>query len=176
MERFQPQAVVLQCGADSLSGDRLGCFKLSIKGHGNCVKFVKSFGLPTLIVGGGGYTLRNVPRAWTYETSLLLDTPIRDAMPYNDYYEYFGPEYRLHLPVSNMENKNSRKYLEDVKIKIFDILHNIEPAPSTQIFTGNDGTTIIPDDISNIYSPLDPSYGEKSISDSYQQNNNYMSM
>ena len=40
METFQPGAVVLQCGADSLSGDRLGCFNLSIQGHANCVEFV----------------------------------------------------------------------------------------------------------------------------------------
>jgi len=25
---------ILQCGADSLGSDRLGCFNLSIKGHG----------------------------------------------------------------------------------------------------------------------------------------------
>lgn len=34
MERFDPGAVVLQCGADSLIGDRLGCFNLTVKGHG----------------------------------------------------------------------------------------------------------------------------------------------
>jgi acetoin utilization deacetylase AcuC-like enzyme len=28
MEMFDPGAIVLQCGADSLSGDRLGCFNL----------------------------------------------------------------------------------------------------------------------------------------------------
>lgn len=32
--RWKPDAIVLQCGSDSLSGDRLGCFNLSIKGHG----------------------------------------------------------------------------------------------------------------------------------------------
>lgn len=31
-EHFRPSAVVMQCGADSLAGDRLGCFNLSIKG------------------------------------------------------------------------------------------------------------------------------------------------
>ncbi len=76
MERFQPGAVVLQCGADSLSGDRLGCFNLSLRGHADCVAFVKSFGLPTLVLGGGGYTMRNVARCWTYETSILLDKEI----------------------------------------------------------------------------------------------------
>ena len=32
--RYQPGAIVLQCGADSLCGDRLGSFNLSLKGHG----------------------------------------------------------------------------------------------------------------------------------------------
>jgi len=41
METFQPGAVVLQCGADSLTGDRLGCFNLSLKGHAECVAFMK---------------------------------------------------------------------------------------------------------------------------------------
>jgi histone deacetylase 1/2 len=52
--------VVLQCGADSLNGDKLGSFNLSSAGHANCVKFVKSFNIPTLVLGGGGYTIRNV--------------------------------------------------------------------------------------------------------------------
>ena len=32
MECYQPSAIVLQCGADSLSGDRLGCFNVTVKG------------------------------------------------------------------------------------------------------------------------------------------------
>ena len=33
MDFFRPGAVVLQCGADSLAGDRLGTFNLSMKGN-----------------------------------------------------------------------------------------------------------------------------------------------
>ena len=33
MEVYRPSAVVLQCGADSLAGDRLGCFNLSLRGQ-----------------------------------------------------------------------------------------------------------------------------------------------
>jgi histone deacetylase 1/2 len=51
IETFQPSAVVLQCGADSLTGDRLGCFNLSIKGHGKCVEFIKKFNVPLMILG-----------------------------------------------------------------------------------------------------------------------------
>ena len=35
MEVYRPSAIVLQCGADSLAGDRLGCFNLSLKGNGS---------------------------------------------------------------------------------------------------------------------------------------------
>ncbi|XP_010266328.1 PREDICTED: histone deacetylase 19 isoform X2 [Nelumbo nucifera] len=67
MEVFRPGAVVLQCGADSLSGDRLGCFNLSIRGHAECVRYMRSFNVPLLLLGGGGYTIRNVARCWCYE-------------------------------------------------------------------------------------------------------------
>lgn len=32
MEHFRPSAVVLQCGADSLNGDKLGVFNMTLKG------------------------------------------------------------------------------------------------------------------------------------------------
>ncbi|CAE7389932.1 HDAC1 [Symbiodinium microadriaticum] len=144
MEKFRPGAIVLQCGADSLSGDRLGCFNLSLKGHADCVDFVMGFGVPTLVLGGGGYTLRNVPRCWAYETSVILDTPVKDALPYNDYFEYFAPDYKLHLPVSNMENLNTPRYLDDIRTQLFQILDGVEHAPSVPIFTGQDGTTQVP--------------------------------
>ncbi len=73
MEVYQPTAVVLQCGADSLTGDRLGCFNLTLKGHAKCVEMMKSYNVPLLILGGGGYAIRNVARCWAYETSVLLE-------------------------------------------------------------------------------------------------------
>lgn len=33
MDWYRPGAVVLQCGADSLAGDKLGCFNLSMRGE-----------------------------------------------------------------------------------------------------------------------------------------------
>lgn len=72
MEVYQPDAVVLQCGADSLAGDRLGCFNLSVKGHADCLRFLRSFNVPLMVLGGGGYTIRNVARCWCYEVYLSL--------------------------------------------------------------------------------------------------------
>lgn len=39
----------------------------------------------------------------------------QDMLPYNDYFEYYGPDYRLHMPTSNMENMNKRETLEEVR-------------------------------------------------------------
>jgi len=50
----------------------LGCFNLTLRGHAKCVDYVKGFHVPTLVLGGGGYTVRNVARCWTYETAVLL--------------------------------------------------------------------------------------------------------
>lgn len=87
MDWYRPEAVVLQCGGDSLSGDRLGAFNLSMRGHANCVRFVKSFNLPTLVLGGGGYTMRNVARTWAFETGQLVGSELGPQLPYNDYFD-----------------------------------------------------------------------------------------
>uniref|UniRef100_A0A3P9LA67 Histone deacetylase n=1 Tax=Oryzias latipes TaxID=8090 RepID=A0A3P9LA67_ORYLA len=133
MEMYQPSAVVLQCGADSLSGDRLGCFNLTIKGHAKCVEYIKSFNLPLLMLGGGGYTIRNVARCWTYETAVALDSSIPNELPYNDYFEYFGPDFKLHISPSNMTNQNTNDYLEKIKQRLFENLRMLPHAPGVQM-------------------------------------------
>jgi histone deacetylase 1/2 len=40
-ETFAPTAVVMCCGADSLSGDRVGVWNLSIKGHAAVIEYIK---------------------------------------------------------------------------------------------------------------------------------------
>lgn len=135
MTKFQPGAVVLQCGADSLGGDRLGCFNLNIKAHGECVKHVKSFGIPLLVVGGGGYTPRNVSRLWAYETSVLLDVEVDNRLPSSlPFIKSFAPDYLLHPHLSGrIENKNTRKYLESVKLKVLEQLRYLNGAPSVEM-------------------------------------------
>merc|ERR1712156_1168470 len=68
----------------------------STKGHGKCVEFMKKFNLPLMILGGGGYTLRNVARLWAYETSILCEEELSSELPYQEYFEYFGPDFALH--------------------------------------------------------------------------------
>ena len=132
MDVYQPGAVVLQCGADSLAADRLGCFNLSLDGHADCVKFMKKFNVPLLVTGGGGYTKSNVARCWTYETATLLDRTISTDIPEHDfYYEYYSDvDYKMKVqPTNYIENLNTKTYLQDVKQKVMEHLRSIEHAP-----------------------------------------------
>ena len=145
MATFQPGAVVLCCGADSLSGDRVGCWNLSIKGHAACLEHMKTYGVPLLVLGGGGYTIRNVSRCWAYETAMLIGQDVTDDVPYHEYSEYYAPEFKLHSPVSNMQNLNSRESLEKQTNQLLQHLAQIEIAPSVQMQTGQPGTRRNPD-------------------------------
>lgn len=72
MAKYKPGAVVLQLGADSIAYDVLGRLNLTIRGHGECVKKMMSYGVPLMLLGGGGYTVHNVARLWAYETGLAV--------------------------------------------------------------------------------------------------------
>jgi acetoin utilization deacetylase AcuC-like enzyme len=118
IENFNPNVIVFQSGADSLLGDKLGLFNLSITAHGRCVKFVKDFSLPMIVLGGGGYSKKNVAHCWTLETSILVDKKISLEIPYNSYWEFFYPNINKIIPVKFRSNKNSKKNLDNIKEKI----------------------------------------------------------
>lgn len=101
-------------------------------GHAKCVEFVKKYNLPLLLLGGGGYTIRNVARCWTYETAVALNTEIANELPYNDYFEYFGPDFKLHISPSNMANQNTPEYLDKIKTRLFENLRMLPHAPGVQ--------------------------------------------
>jgi hypothetical protein len=129
MEVYQPGAIVVCGGADSLSGDKLGCFNLSLQGHSACIEFLGKFGVPMLVLGGGGYTMRNVARCWCYETGRLLGLDLPDELPESTYeeYDYYMDTHRLRIAVSNMKNQNS---LQDLDKKLAAVLQQIAELPA----------------------------------------------
>lgn len=131
MEVYRPEAIVLQCGTDSLAGDRLGVFNLSSKGHAACVDFMKSFGLPLMLLGGGGYKIINVARCWAAETGLAVGADLAEQLPPNEYYEYYGPVgYMLTVqPISGWDNWNTPEHLETLRNTILQRLAEMQGAP-----------------------------------------------
>jgi histone deacetylase HOS2 len=152
IESYNPGAIVLQCGADSLGGDRLGQFNVSIKAHGNCVAFVKRHchQRKLLIVGGGGYTPRNVARCWTHETALCVGAELQNVIPAHVPYRqaFSGPEHGGGLlypefEVAQHKNENLDDNLKTLVFNIKQQLRYLQGAPSVQM-------TYIPDDYMRI--------------------------
>ncbi|KAL2154813.1 hypothetical protein VTH82DRAFT_3489 [Thermothelomyces myriococcoides] len=149
-ERYRPSAIALQCGADSLAGDRLGRFNLRVQGHGACVRYCKSLGLPMILFGGGGYTPRNVARAWAYETSIAIgaDTRIPETIPeHAPWREHFIHDTLFPTLEQSMNeprhNRNSDKRLREIVAHVHEQLRFVSHAPSVQ-------STIIPPDLGPI--------------------------
>ena len=37
------------------------------------------YNIPVMLLGGGGYTIRNVARCWTYETAIACNTELDNS-------------------------------------------------------------------------------------------------
>lgn len=134
VDHYNPSAIVLQCGADSLGGDRLGFFNLNIRAHGDCVAFTKSFGLPLLVLGGGGYTARNVARLWAHETSVCLDQPLPAAIPADMPFISHFREPTLYPDLSIWKpNLNTKETLAAIYSSTMEQLRYFEGNPSVQM-------------------------------------------
>jgi acetoin utilization protein AcuC len=77
LERFAPQFIILQCGADSLEGDPISHLRFSREAHGRAARelaaLADSLGHGrVLALGGGGYNRGNVAQAWTAVVENLL--------------------------------------------------------------------------------------------------------
>lgn len=109
MGSYRPDVVVIQCGADSLSKDKLGHLNLTIKGHGEAIKHMLGYGMPVILLGGGGYTIENVARCWTYETSVAIGIEIDNNIPEHDNFAgiYQADGLKLHFPIDTRVNYNT---------------------------------------------------------------------
>jgi len=137
LEAFQPSAIVMQCGADSLAGDMLGTFNLTLKGHAGCLEFLRRHGVPLLVLGGGGYTVRNVARCWAYETAVLCGLEPPDDIQRGDFATcMYNVGERVHLPPRDMPDANTREDLERHLAQITEHLRALQGPPSVATFHG----------------------------------------
>jgi len=81
LARFEPEALILQCGADSIGGDPLTHLRFSPQGaHGRAARELSAFAEAqghgrVLALGGGGYNRANLAHAWTAVVEGLLAQP-----------------------------------------------------------------------------------------------------
>ncbi|MBK8184012.1 MAG: acetoin utilization protein AcuC [Candidatus Competibacteraceae bacterium] len=81
LRQWQPQFIFMNCGADGLDGDPLAHLHYSARAHSRATRglcqIAEEFAEGRLVaVGGGGYDLRNIAKAWTAVVDSLLETPM----------------------------------------------------------------------------------------------------
>lgn len=90
------------------------------------------------VLGGGGYTVKNVARCWALETATVLDIELENDLPVflnPNYLEYFAPDFVLRpKETRKIDNQNNQQYITKVKNQALQNLKMLEFAPSVQMF------------------------------------------
>ncbi|KAJ3218882.1 Histone deacetylase 8 [Clydaea vesicula] len=142
MLKYNPDAIVLQCGADGIAFDPLG--------HSDKKPSSEGWNLDVTVFGGGGYNNENTARSWTYTLLKLLELekatvsnfPLDDnifhnnhkesqyewflqqeklkdynIIPEHKYFEYYGPDFSLIVDTSNMKDDNEKLLSRKFQVK-----------------------------------------------------------
>ena len=81
LRAFAPDVLVTQLGIDSYHTDPLTHLQVTTRGYVEAVRELSRMGIPWLALGGGGYDLMAVARAWTLAYGVMLDVEWPDEIP-----------------------------------------------------------------------------------------------
>ena len=113
---FAPDILVTQLGIDSYYNDPLTHLQVTTEGYIEAVRQLAGLRLPWLALGGGGYDVSAVPRAWALVYGVMLGAEWPDQLPMAFSKEHRVSRLRDQLrPEIPPEIKiDGRRYMEDV--------------------------------------------------------------
>lgn len=111
-ERFKPNACVIQCGADIISGDKLGFVNLIPNDMDSIMLEILKWDIPTVFLGGGGYNIANTARYWTHLTALIHSTEICNDIPDHKNFLSYSSDFELSISRKNVRDLNTEEEFE----------------------------------------------------------------
>jgi len=81
IKSFRPDVVVSQLGVDSFRTDPLAHLNYTTNGFCEVVGKIKELSSKWIALGGGGYEITNVARAWTLAWAIMNDIDLADDLP-----------------------------------------------------------------------------------------------
>jgi acetoin utilization protein AcuC len=78
---FKPDVVLTQLGVDTFYNDPLTNLHLSIRGFEKVVRRIKALAPHWVALGGGGYEVSNVARAWALAWAVMNGVEVSDDLP-----------------------------------------------------------------------------------------------
>lgn len=112
IEAFKPDVIISQLGVDTNVNDPLADLRLSIRGYLQVVELIKKLHHRHLVLGGGGYNLEIVPKAWPMAMTVFLGNPV--DIPFEQSYT-----------TSQAGRDYAEMMVKEIKGKIFPI-HGLE--------------------------------------------------
>ncbi len=78
---FMPDVVVTELGVDTFYSDPLTNLHLTIKGYEKILRRIKTLCKHWVALGGGGYDISNVARAWTLAWAIMNGVELEEELP-----------------------------------------------------------------------------------------------
>jgi len=78
---FRPDITVTQLGVDTFYNDPLTNLDLSILGYERVLKSIRALAPRWVALGGGGYNISNVARAWTLAWAIMNGIELKEELP-----------------------------------------------------------------------------------------------
>ncbi len=94
IKKFNPDIVVSQLGVDSFHSDPLAHLNYTTSGFCEVVKKMKDISPKWIALGGGGYDVANVAKAWTLAWAIMNDIEIPDEIPKDFLVRHPGEGFR----------------------------------------------------------------------------------
>jgi len=121
---FEPDVVVSQLGIDTHFLDPLGHLMLTTEGYTQVVRRIKEYSPRWVALGGGGYEVSVVPRAWTLGYGIMADQDFPDQLP-PSYAENYGrgtlrdhTEPKIEAATKDIARRHAAKVIEELRERI----------------------------------------------------------
>ena len=132
IEAFDPDFLVTQLGVDTLTTDPLAAMNVTTNGFSRLVQEIRAWGRKWVALGGGGYDIANVARAWTHAWAIMKGAQLPDTLPESFVRQHQSklgpnltlsdPSHKAHGAVAERARQLATIVVASIKETIFPIL------------------------------------------------------
>jgi acetoin utilization protein AcuC len=129
---YSPDVLVTQLGVDTLATDPLATMSLTVNGFSKLIEEMKSWDLKWVALGGGGYNVMNVARAWTQAWAVMKGIQLPDNLPESFVQQHQAeleqnptlsdPTQKTHPVIAGRVQALAKSVVERIKETIFPII------------------------------------------------------
>ena len=130
LDAFAPDILVTQLGVDTFYTDPITHLNLTTNGFEEMVLFFTETKLPWVGLGGGGYNMSNVARAWALTWAIMNNIEVPDSLP-KEYLEtnsefFYSDKLRDPKSTHGMAGKDLREIEHDIEFLKREVLPLIQ--------------------------------------------------